>query len=117
MSRILEGIPFQYSLITNRINSTEYIVQVKDEYDALLHRLGLDKMLTTELRDVKAPMPGLVLKLLVIAGDTVVKGDSLIILEAMKMENILKASSDGVGKNIPVKEGDKVEKNQLLISF
>jgi len=67
--------------------------------------------------NVKAPMPGLVLDILVEPGQSVQKGDNLLILEAMKMENIIKASGSGVVKNIPVHKKDAVEKNQLLIEM
>ncbi|HNM32873.1 MAG TPA: biotin/lipoyl-binding protein, partial [Chitinophagales bacterium] len=65
----------------------------------------------------KAPMPGLVLDILVEAGQAVNKGDNLIILEAMKMENIIKASGSGTVKSIHVQKKDAVEKNQLLIEM
>lgn len=50
-------------------------------------------------------------------GDTVKKGDVIFILEAMKMENALKAMQDGIVKEICVKKGQTVEKNQLLIKW
>ena len=62
-------------------------------------------------------MPGMVLNILVNEGDTIKKGDPLIVLEAMKMENILKSPTDGVIKKIPINKGVAVEKNQLLIQF
>ena len=62
-------------------------------------------------------MPGLIIDLKVKTGDTVKAGDSLLILEAMKMENMLKSPGDGVVKNVKVKKGDAVEKNQVLIEF
>jgi biotin carboxyl carrier protein len=60
-------------------------------------------------------MPGLVLKVLVEEGKEFKKGDNLLILEAMKMENILKAPADGKVKSIKIKPGDKVEKNEILL--
>ena len=62
-------------------------------------------------------MPGLVIDLKVKAGDVVKAGDPLLILEAMKMENILKAAGDATVKNVTVKKGDSVEKGQVLIGF
>ena len=67
--------------------------------------------------DVKAPMPGRVIEILVKKGDIVSEGDSLIVLEAMKMENIIKSTREGVLKNIQVIEGNNVEKNAILLSF
>jgi biotin carboxyl carrier protein len=60
-------------------------------------------------------MPGLVLKVLVTEGQEFKKGDNLLVLEAMKMENILKAPTDGIVKSIKIKPGDKVDKNEVLL--
>jgi biotin carboxyl carrier protein len=58
-----------------------------------------------------------VLSILVNEGDTIAKGDSLLVLEAMKMENIIKSPTEGVIKKIHAVKGSAVEKNQILISF
>ena len=100
-----------------KINSVKFELQLKDKYDQLLHNLGLDNLVSKKVNDVKAPMPGMVLKILVTEGTEVKKGDALLILEAMKMENILKSPSDGVVKKIAATQGVAVEKNQLLIQF
>jgi len=62
-------------------------------------------------------IPGTVLDILVKPGDRVKKGDSLMILDAMKMQNLLKSAIDGTIKNIPVKRGDKVSKGTVLIEI
>ena len=62
-------------------------------------------------------MPGLVLKLMAKEGDEIKTGDSLLILEAMKMENVIKSRGEGKIKHIRVKERDAVEKNQVLIEL
>ncbi|MDQ8006365.1 MAG: biotin/lipoyl-containing protein [Pedobacter sp.] len=100
-----------------KVNGTEYDVQVTTELDQLLKHLGMDNLNANKIAQIKAPMPGLVLNLLVKAGDEVKKGDSLVILEAMKMENIIKAPVDAVVKKIEVAKGDKIEKNTVLIQF
>lgn len=66
---------------------------------------------------IKAPMPGLVLKLKVKVGDLVEQGDSIIILEAMKMENNLKSPASGRIKDIFVKEGEAIEKDTMLLTI
>ncbi len=90
---------------------------LKDKFDLLLEKMGLNSAVAGKIITVKAPMPGLIIDLRVKAGDTVSTGDPLIILEAMKMENIIKATGDGTVASVKVKQGDSVEKNQVLIEF
>ena len=100
-----------------RVNGRKISFELKDEYDELLEKMGMAAGAKKKLNELKAPMPGLVIRALVKEGDTVKKGDGLLLLEAMKMENILKSIGDGVVKKIHVSEKDKVDKGQLLISF
>lgn len=100
-----------------KINSVKFNLQLKDKYDELLHTLGLDNLASKKVNEIKAPMPGMVLKVLVKEGDDVKKGDALLVLEAMKMENILKSPTEGTIKKIAALTGTAVEKNQLLIQF
>jgi len=100
-----------------KINGNIYQISIEDQFDVLLKQLGLDNLTANKVSEIKAPMPGLVLKVLVEENAEVKKGDNLLVLEAMKMENILKSSTDGVIKKVLIKQGDKVEKNQILIQF
>ncbi len=100
-----------------KVNGSIYHVAVKDKFDLLLEKMGMNSNASSRVNSVKAPMPGLIIDLKVKAGDTVKAGDSLLILEAMKMENIIKSQGDGVVKNVKVKKGESVEKNQVLIEF
>ncbi len=100
-----------------KVNGKKYTLDVKDKYDELLHNLGLDNIAAKKINDVKAPMPGMVLNILVSEGQEVKKGDSLLVLEAMKMENVLKSPTDGTIKKVIAVKGTAVEKNQLLIQF
>jgi len=100
-----------------KVNGTVYTVSVEDQYDQLLKQLGMDNLATNKVLEVKAPMPGLVLNVMVKESSEIKKGDNLLILEAMKMENILKSPTDGTIKKVLVVKGDKVEKNQILIQF
>jgi biotin carboxyl carrier protein len=100
-----------------KINNHRYTVDIKDKFDLLLEKMGISSASAGKVNNVKAPMPGLIINLKVNEGDTVKMGDQLLILEAMKMENILKSPGDGVIKKIKVKKGDSVEKNQILIEF
>lgn len=94
-----------------------YNVAVQDEFDRLIAAMGLEKSSSNKVNDIKAPMPGLVLNILVSEGDVLKKGDSVLILEAMKMENVLKAPADITIKKILVTKGSTVEKNQVLIEL
>ncbi|MRX47421.1 acetyl-CoA carboxylase biotin carboxyl carrier protein subunit [Pedobacter puniceum] len=105
----------KYVLI--KVNAQVYRFDVSDQYDILLKEMGLDKLNQHTVKELKAPMPGLVLQVMVQVGDEIKKGDNLLVLEAMKMENILKAPADATVKSILIKAGDKVEKNQVLIQF
>ena len=100
-----------------KVGNNIYQVSIKDKYDALLEKLGMDDLLAGQVNEIKSPMPGLVFDILAKVGDEVKKEDSVLILEAMKMENTIKSPGDGKIKSIEVSKGDTVEKNQLLISF
>jgi biotin carboxyl carrier protein len=99
------------------VNGKKCSISASDEIDNLLKKLGMDKGSAKKMKELKAPMPGLVVKFEVKPGDTVVKDQVLVILEAMKMENVLKAQADGLVSSIEVKQGQAVEKNQVLIKF
>lgn len=103
--------------VTLAVNGKEYTVQLKDQYDELLHRLGMDTAGIHKVNDLKAPMPGLVVNILVKEGQQVNTGDALLTLEAMKMENVLKATGTGTVAAIKVKPKQAVEKNEILIQF
>ena len=67
--------------------------------------------------EVKAPMPGIILEMKAQPGDKVNKGDTLLILEAMKMENAILSPKDGVVKSVWSETGDTVDKNKLLVEL
>lgn len=100
-----------------KVNGRDYEVALSDRYDELLKSLGMDKVLSAKVNEMKAPMPGLVLDIRVSEGQSVSKGEPIIVLEAMKMENILKSPADVVVKKIVVKKGTAVEKGQVLVTF
>lgn len=97
-----------------KINGYKLKIQRSDKIDQLIQKLGFNQPPKVALKQVLAPMPGLVKEVYIKEGDEVHTGDNLFILEAMKMENIIKAAGDGVISFVAVKQGDKVEKNGLL---
>lgn len=102
---------------TIKLNNKVTELQVKDKFDLLLERLGMNNKAGTQVKNITAPMPGLIFEIKVKEGEKVKKGDPLLILEAMKMENIIKSPGDGEVKKILVKNGESVEKNKVLIQF
>ncbi len=102
---------------TFKINGNPYTVDLKDKFDLLLEKMGMNNSSAGKINHVKAPMPGLIIDLKIKAGDVVKAGEPLLILEAMKMENILKSPGEGTVKNVKIKKGDSVEKGQVLIEF
>ncbi|HTE32402.1 MAG TPA: biotin/lipoyl-containing protein [Chryseolinea sp.] len=100
-----------------KLNGTQYSVELRDKFDLLLEKMGMNGSASGKLNNVKAPMPGLIIDLRVREGQSVKAGDPLLILEAMKMENVIKAPGEGVIKTLRIRQGDSVEKNQVLIEF
>ncbi len=99
------------------LNGTPLSVDLETPVDQLLKELGMSDSSAPVLKEVKAPMPGTILSLAVEPGQQVAKSDPLLILEAMKMENVIKSPGDGTVKEVQVKVGDNVDKNQVLVSF
>lgn len=99
------------------INNRSYLVALQDKFDLLLDQLGMTMDSASKDNDVKAPMPGRILDVLVSEGKPVSAGDSLIVLEAMKMENVIKSPRDGTIKAINVSANESVEKNTVLLSY
>lgn len=100
-----------------KINGSVYEVQLKDKFDELLLSMGIDTTSAKKEKDLKAPMPGLVIDVMVKPGDEITENQPLLILEAMKMENVLKSTIDGTVKSVKIEKTNTVEKNQILIEF
>lgn len=100
-----------------KINGHIHAVQVKDRFDLLLEKMGMSSAAASKVNNIKAPMPGLIVGISIQPGDMVTKGDTILILEAMKMENAIKAPGDGTVKTVKIQKGDRVEKGQVLVEF
>lgn len=100
-----------------KINNSSYEVDISDSLDFLISDMGFALSSSRDIDSISAPMPGLILDIHVRIGQAVNEDDPLLILEAMKMENVITSPRDGIIKNISVKKSDAVDKNQLLIEF
>ncbi|WP_075591386.1 biotin/lipoyl-containing protein [Labilibacter marinus] len=121
---------FEDSVATVSVNGTIYEVEVHQDKKAVSKTPKLVRKAVTPQPGegavpqkatgagaVKAPLPGNIFKIEVAVGDTVVKGDVLLVMEAMKMENNVLAEKGGVVKSIKVGLGDAVLQNDILIEF
>lgn len=120
----LNGISYPVEIVSNHqneyellINGVGYLFSVETPFS-----LKRKKMLTAQAGEsttilLKAPMPGKILEVMVETGDAVKAGDTLLILEAMKMQNAILASTKGIIKKVHVKAGDNTSKSDLLIEL
>ena len=92
----------------------DYEVLVEDERSRQLRQYVNSESSTQEKGQLTAPMPGLVVKLLIEPGQKVKKGDGVVIVEAMKMENEIRSPVSGELKEIRVSERQAVEKGEIL---
>lgn len=99
------------------INGENFSVTIKDELDQMLDKMGFSAVAGKQLKEIKAPMPGLVLEINVQEGQEVKEGDKILILVAMKMENSILIQADATIKKIVVKAGQAVEKGQTLVEL
>ena len=113
----VKGVDHELKRYQIQIDGRIYHVQISDAVDQQILTMNLKSKRSNQLKELRAPMPGLVRQVNVQAGDQVDAGDSLFILEAMKMENLLKSPVNGTVSDLFVKPGESVEKNQILLSF
>lgn len=99
------------------VSGFDFRIKINEPLDKLINDLGFLKAAKHSVKEIKSPMPGLVINIFVNEGDEVKEGDKLLTLEAMKMENILKSPGDGVIKKINIEKTQSVDKNQVLIEF
>jgi len=113
----ISNIGTDQSSVECTINGKWVTANLKNEQQLLLESLGFKTNAEKSVGSLNAPMPGKILGFLVEEGAEVELGDPVAILEAMKMENELKAPCDGTITTISVTTGTNVEKNQLLIEI
>ena len=113
----IDNVSYDGSDITFSIDGSWHTVSVKDEQELLLDSLGFKTGTEVGAGSLKAPMPGKLLDILVKVGDSVTKGQPIVILEAMKMENELKSPIDGTIESIAVETGQSLEKNTPILEI
>jgi biotin carboxyl carrier protein len=89
--------------------------QVQDEWVRRLARIQHNSRVPDGEISVKAPMPGVVLAIEVAIGDAVSRGQGLVVLGAMKMENQIKSPRDGLVKSVECESGQIVEQGRVLV--
>ncbi|HZI54851.1 MAG TPA: acetyl-CoA carboxylase biotin carboxyl carrier protein subunit [Chitinophagaceae bacterium] len=115
-AKILEVSAFGKKLKIE-IDGHSFTVEIKDELDQVLQQMGFGSASNKAIKEIKAPMPGLVLEIVVADGQEVRQGDKILILEAMKMENSIMIHADARIKKIGVIAGQAVEKGQVLVEL
>ncbi|MDO9275071.1 MAG: acetyl-CoA carboxylase biotin carboxyl carrier protein subunit [Lutibacter sp.] len=113
----LEKYDFNNREYVITVNSNSYRIKISNEIDQLIKDMGFSIGSSIKANSVKAPMPGIILSVNVVENQAVKEGETLLILEAMKMENAIGAPKDGVIKSIFAKSGETVEKGELLIEM
>ena len=114
--------PFKAELVTSNFNKRKYTIKINNHtydvdistpLDLLIKKLGFTFGSSKHVNSIKAPMPGLILDIHVKEGQEVKENDALLILEAMKMENVITSPRDGIIKIISVSKGDAVDKESF----
>lgn len=121
-----QNLPYKAEIVSSDFNQKKYAVKVNNNtyhiaisnpLDTLIKEMGFEVGVAKQVNVIKAPMPGLILEISVVIGQTVKENDNLLILTAMKMENSFLSPREGVIKHIAISVGDSVIKGDLLIEF
>lgn len=103
--------------LTVEVDGESFIIQIKDDLDLMLDKMGFGVVSNKMVKEIKAPMPGLVLEIAVTEGQEVKEGEKILILVAMKMENSILIHTNATIKRVAVTAGQAVEKGQLLVEL
>lgn len=120
-SLILDGDSFEASIYATEtgfqvlVQGQLFEVQVEDERQQRLRQSSSTPQIRSGDIHIKAPMPGIVINILVEEGQNVAQGDNVIILESMKMQNEIKAPRDGTVNRLRVNAGESVDQNQIML--
>lgn len=112
----MEG-PDSKGNITVRVDGVVQTLQVLDHQQLLLESMGMSAGVEAQEKHVESPMPGKILQVMVKPGTEVSEGDSLLVLEAMKMENVIRAPRAGIIAEVQAQVGEAVEKSAILLTY
>ncbi|MBK7371397.1 MAG: acetyl-CoA carboxylase biotin carboxyl carrier protein subunit [Saprospiraceae bacterium] len=125
-SVIIDHIPLRVEVLEHNASDRSFLIKIGQikhnahivrEIDRMVADMGLETHLSKKADHIISPMPGMIKKVYVSVGDEVVVGQSLIVLEAMKMENVIKSPIDAKIKSIHFRSGEAVDKSEILIRF
>jgi biotin carboxyl carrier protein len=103
--------------IAVRVNGVVQTLQVLNQQQLLLESMGMTAGAETQEKHIESPMPGKILQVMVSPGAEVGEGDSLLVLEAMKMENVIRAPRAGIIEEVQARVGEAVEKAAVLVTY
>lgn len=103
--------------LTVEVEGESFAIQISEELDQLLEKMGFGLAASKNISEVRAPMPGMVLEIAVGEGQLVDKGEKILILAAMKMENSIVIHTSATIKRVLVSAGQAVEKGQVLVEL
>jgi len=109
--------PDEKGNVTIRVNGVVQALQVLGPQQLLLESMGMSENVETQEKHVESPMPGKILQVMVATGTEVDEGDPLLVLEAMKMENVIRAPRSGVIAVVQAQVGEAVEKAATLVTY
>jgi pyruvate carboxylase subunit B len=116
-SRTLIATPAETGFWELHVEGARHRVEVVDERTRAIRSMTGQGAAAKGPAPIRAPMPGLVTRVDVAAGDTVRAGQGVVVIEAMKMENELRADADAVVENVLVEAGQAVEKGAVLVQL
>jgi biotin carboxyl carrier protein len=99
------------------VNGVSYTFSVETPFSLKRTKLLASQKSTSKIENIKAPMPGKILDVMVTQGQTVNCGEALFVLEAMKMQNTITAFAKGIINKVTIKSGDTVGKDDLLVEI
>lgn len=103
--------------MTVLLNGEYFILDINDKVDLMIEEMGLELNAEQDIKEILAPMPGQVLEVLVESGQEIQEGEGLLVLVAMKMENLIKSPISGLISEVNILSEDVVDKGQVLIRF